>query len=127
MTESWARTKELFSLAVEQDPAARYAFLREICGTDDALRAEVESLLASHERSDSFLESVPAGPSHSPPGVNMIGKLVGDYRVVRESGRGGTSIVYLAERADQQYQKRVAIKILSLCSMAARPTKVCPI
>jgi len=36
MTESWARTKELFSLAVEQDPAARYAFLREICGTDDA-------------------------------------------------------------------------------------------
>jgi serine/threonine protein kinase/tetratricopeptide (TPR) repeat protein/TolB-like protein len=112
MIDSWARTKELFSLALEREPDARHAFLQEICGTDETLRLELESLLASHERAGNFLENAAAEPWHPTPAANMIGRIVGDYRVIREAGRGGTSIVYLAERADQQYQKRVAIKIL---------------
>jgi serine/threonine protein kinase/tetratricopeptide (TPR) repeat protein/TolB-like protein len=114
MAENWARTKDVFTLALEHDPAVREAFVRETCGADDELRTEVESLLASHDRADSLLENAGAALWHPAFDLNMIGKCVGDYRVLAEAGRGGTSIVYLAERADQQYQKRVAIKILRL-------------
>jgi serine/threonine protein kinase/tetratricopeptide (TPR) repeat protein/TolB-like protein len=112
MAANWARTKEVFTLALEHDPAGRQAYVRDICGADEALRAEVESLLANHHRADSLLENPGAALWHPAFDVNMIGKCVGDYRILREAGRGGTSVVYLAQRADQQYQKRVAIKIL---------------
>ena len=112
MAAGWTRTKELFSLALEREPAARSAYLCEACGGDEALRAEVESLLQSHERADSFLEG--SGPAllDAAPARELIGRRVGDYRIVSEAGRGGTSIVYLAERADQHYEQRVAIKML---------------
>jgi serine/threonine protein kinase/tetratricopeptide (TPR) repeat protein len=112
MAADWARTKEVFALALEHDPKTRQAFVRGLCGGDEALRAEVESLLASHGRADSLLENAGAALWHPAFDLNMLGKCVGDYRILREAGRGGTSIVYLAERADQQFQKRVAIKIL---------------
>ena len=112
MGDSWTRTKQLFGEALDLEPAVRPAFLRERCGDDAALRAEVESLLENHGRADTFLESGGGGPRHPALGSDMTGQRVGDYRIVREAGRGGTSIVYLAERADQQYDKRVAIKML---------------
>jgi serine/threonine protein kinase/tetratricopeptide (TPR) repeat protein/TolB-like protein len=112
MAAGWTRTKELFSLALEREPEARSAYLREACDGDEALRAEVESLLQSHYREDTFLEG--SGPAllDADPTSDVIGRRVGDYRIVSEAGRGGTSIVYLAERADQHYEKRVAIKML---------------
>ena len=42
----------------------------------------------------------------------MAGKRIGAYRILREIGRGGMAVVYLAERADEQFRKRVAIKML---------------
>jgi serine/threonine protein kinase/tetratricopeptide (TPR) repeat protein/TolB-like protein len=112
MSQNWARTKEIFTLALERKPEERPALLLELCGGDTSLRAEVESLLASHDRADRLLEQFVASPWQRSADVSMIGKPVGDYRVLGELGRGGTSIVYLAERADQQFQKRVAIKML---------------
>jgi serine/threonine protein kinase/tetratricopeptide (TPR) repeat protein len=97
---------------LELAPAERAEFLRANCGDDAALRAEVESLLESHDRADSFLESGIGGLWHPALASDMTGQRVGDYRIVCEAGRGGTSIVYLAERADQQFDKRVAIKML---------------
>jgi serine/threonine protein kinase len=37
---------------------------------------------------------------------------LGNYKIIREIGRGGMGAFYLAERADEQYQKRVAIKLI---------------
>ncbi len=112
MAAAWTRTKELFSLALEREPAVRSAYLRKACDGDEALRAEVESLLQSHDRADSFLEGSGAALWPAAPTRNMIGRRIGDYRIVGEAGRGGSSIVYLAERADQHFEKRVAIKML---------------
>jgi serine/threonine protein kinase/tetratricopeptide (TPR) repeat protein/TolB-like protein len=112
MAAGWTRTKELFSLALEREPAVRSDYLRDACGSDEALRAEVESLLQSHAQAGTFLEGSGAGLLQPAPVRDMIGRRVGDYRIIGEAGRGGTSIVYLAERADQQYEKRVAIKML---------------
>jgi tetratricopeptide (TPR) repeat protein/tRNA A-37 threonylcarbamoyl transferase component Bud32 len=112
MAAGWTRTKEIFSLALEREPAARSDYLRDACGSDEALRAEVESLLQSHAQAGTFLEGSGADLLQPVPVRDMIGRRVGDYRIIGEAGRGGSSIVYLAERADLQYEKRVAIKML---------------
>jgi serine/threonine protein kinase len=41
-----------------------------------------------------------------------VSAIIGNYRVVRELGRGGMGAVYLAERADAQYKRQVAIKLI---------------
>jgi eukaryotic-like serine/threonine-protein kinase len=43
---------------------------------------------------------------------DRIGKRVGPWRLVRELGRGGMAVVYLAERADGAYEQQVALKLL---------------
>jgi tetratricopeptide (TPR) repeat protein len=54
--ERWARVKELFEAAVDLDPNERTALLEKECGGDEVLRAEIESLLKSDERTDGFIE-----------------------------------------------------------------------
>lgn len=46
-------------------------------------------------------------------GPSRVGKLIGPYRLDRELGRGGMGVVYVASRSDNQFQKRVAIKLLN--------------
>ena len=111
----WQRVEELFLSALESEPGARGAHLDAACGGDSRLRAEVESLLASHERAGEFLEAPAAALApglldgvSAPP----AGRHVGRYRIERELGRGGMGTVYLARRADDEYEKQVAIKLV---------------
>ncbi len=112
MPEKWDQVKELFTLALERDPEERRGFLLQACGDDDALRAEIESLLSSFDGAPTFLEDSPAACLSSSQSRAIAGRRIGAYRIVRECGHGGMGVVYLAERADDQYQKRVAIKML---------------
>jgi non-specific serine/threonine protein kinase/serine/threonine-protein kinase len=115
--EYWQRIKELFNEATEYEPAARARFLGESCAGDLALLAQVESLIASDEEAGDFM----AGPAFLPPGAasaeadedaGAAGRRVGSYEIVRELGRGGMGTVYLGARADAQFDKRVAIKVV---------------
>ena len=110
--EKWNQLKELFSAALERDPGQRSAFLLEACGRDDALRAEVESLLSSYGHADSFIERPAGEATLDTPGETPVGQRIGSYQVIREIGTGGMAVVYLAVRADDQYRKRVAIKLV---------------
>jgi serine/threonine protein kinase/tetratricopeptide (TPR) repeat protein/TolB-like protein len=112
MPEKWDQVKELFALALERDPEKRSSFLREACAGDEALRFEVESLLSSFDGATTFLEDSPAADLVSAQSRALTGKRIGAYRILREIGHGGMAVVYLAERADDQYRKRVAIKML---------------
>jgi eukaryotic-like serine/threonine-protein kinase len=112
MPERWDEVKELFALALERDPEERSDFLRQACGADDSLRAEIESLLSSFDDAPTFLEDCPAADLSSAQSSAIAGRRIGAYRIIRECGHGGMGIVYLAERADDQYRKRVAIKML---------------
>src|SRR5271170_5676496 len=112
MPEKWDQVKELFTLALERDAADRSEFLRQACGGDDVLRSEIESLLSSFDGAATFLEDSPAADLLSAQSRTMVGKRIGAYRVLGEIGHGGMAVVYLAERADGQYCKRVAIKML---------------
>src|SRR5271168_3150795 len=112
MPENWEQVKELFTLALERDPTERSDFLRQACGENDSLRAEIESLLSSFDGAGTFLEDPPAVDLLSAKSPALAGKRIGAYRILLEIGRGGMAVVYLAERADDQYRKRVAIKML---------------
>jgi len=114
--ERWARVKELFEAAVDLDPNQRSALLARECGEDESLRGEVESLLKSDQQTDGFIEQ-PAFeiPRDLFPGEveePFAGRQFGAYQVIREIGRGGLGAVYLAARADDEYRKEVAIKLI---------------
>ncbi len=114
--ERYQQVKQLFQSALELEPEKRAAFLAEACARDDDLRAEVESLLASHKGAESFIEMPALAGAPTLPAEEitdpMVGRRIGSYRLIRELGHGGMGAVYLAVRADEQFQKRVAIKLV---------------
>jgi eukaryotic-like serine/threonine-protein kinase len=113
--ERWQQIKELFYTALELPPGEREAFLREACGSDSVLHEELAKLFASHEQANSFIEAPalqPVSEMIADGQASRIGQRIGPYQILQEIGQGGMGAVYLAERADQQYQKRVAIKLV---------------
>jgi eukaryotic-like serine/threonine-protein kinase len=113
-SDRFQRCEELFHSALALDGAAREAFLREACTSDLALRGEVERLLSAHARAGDFIGSpaVARPSSWEDTEASWTGRRIGPYSIVRELGRGGMGAVYLAERADGQYQLRVALKLI---------------
>ena len=108
------RLKDLFSLALELPNDARPDFLRESCAGDAALRRELESLLAAYDEPHPLIErdDFAAASVFGAAGANYEGRRFGRYRVVREIGRGGMGAVFLAERADGEFEQRVALKVV---------------
>jgi len=118
--EEWRRIKAVAAGALEQPDDARGAYLAATCGDDRDLREQVESLLASAAEASPLFET----PSLLLAGARAIvetlarfessrvGEQIGAYRVVRELGGGGMGAAYLAVRADQTYERTVAIKVL---------------
>jgi serine/threonine protein kinase len=103
----WAAAKQIFDQVVELLPAERSGRLAALCGSDVALRTEVESLLRAHHQATGFLEEPVTAAAEVPQDA-----VLGPYRFVRELGRGGMGTVYLAERADGAFEQRVAIKVV---------------
>src|SRR4051812_4977047 len=103
----------------ENSSAARTALVERRCGGDTDLIEEAESLLAEaeallNEHTDSFEDCAEkAASAFWQQGPPRGGQRIGAYVVVRELGRGGMGTVFLAERADGQFEKQVAIKILN--------------
>ena len=126
--DRWRRIEVLFDKVLDCPPTDRAAFLDRECADDPAIKSEVTRLLALHEKApESFLNTLPlpiaddvtvseagAGPQESKernPDWEPQSH-IGSYELVREIGRGGMGVVYLARRADDQYKKQVAIKLL---------------
>jgi len=109
----WIAIKNLFNEVLDHEPETRGVFLDQACKGDPELRQEVASLLAAHDTSGVFEELEDRIPS-LPPTPELVvpeeGRRVGSYRLLRELGRGGMGTVFLAERADDQFRKLVAIK-----------------
>ena len=109
--ERWQRVKTLLDGALEQPAEQRDAFLSAACAGDATLRKEVDSLVASGDRAQDFLEE-PMPASYGSPGRHLPER-VGSYRLLSEIAHGGMGAVYLAERTDD-FRKRVAVKVLRI-------------
>ncbi len=120
--ERWRQVAAIFDEALDLESVPRSAYLERVCAGDSELRREVEAFLAADSASEEFLESsvesyLPTLPGlggleGEPTGGVPVGTPVGPYRVLREVAHGGMGAVYLAERADGQFEQRVALKLI---------------
>ncbi len=96
------------------DANRRAAFLEAACAGDDALRQEVESLLASNQEAGDFISTTAldaiAGDLASDQQIVLAGKRLNHYGILSLLGAGGMAEVYLAE--DSRLQRKVALKLL---------------
>ncbi|MEM7587824.1 MAG: serine/threonine-protein kinase [Acidobacteriota bacterium] len=113
------RADRIFAAALDLNPSEQRAWVAQECGDDTELRALVERLLANVAEDDDLITG---GGMTGPLWNNLAasldderdldGQLVDRYRLLRELGRGGMAVVYLAERADRQYDQQVALKLI---------------
>jgi serine/threonine protein kinase len=124
MTE---RTVFLAALDIA-DPAERMAYLDRACASDTALRQQVETLLAAHDREGDFLD-VPAieqvapgdrtpqplsdagGPTIHQSLSEMVGAIIGPYKLVEPIGEGGMGTVWMAQQTEP-VKRLVALKLI---------------
>jgi len=101
--ELWPQVDRILEAALDLPPGDREAFAAAECRGDAALLHEVRTMLRSCADSEELFEAPVPEP----------GRRLGAYRILRELGRGGMGMVYLAERDDDQFQKQVAIKVVA--------------
>lgn len=127
-TERWRQLTPILDEAFELDARERAAYLERACAGDAALRADAESLLAAglasgdflEESLDAYLSAIGFQPSDAEFGTSSdltsdaiaLNQRIGPYRVVSELASGGMGAVFVAERADGQYEQRVALKLV---------------
>jgi serine/threonine protein kinase/WD40 repeat protein len=110
-------SEQIFNTAAEiEDLKERAAYLGDVCGDNQELRAEVESLLKSEDDVGDFLEApifgldVTADDSHGNEGA---GSVIGSYKLLEKIGEGGFGVIWAAEQK-RPVKRRVALKIIKL-------------
>jgi eukaryotic-like serine/threonine-protein kinase len=118
--ERWEQITEIYARALELGSNERIEFLEKACAQDEALRREVESLLAADAEAGDFIaepivkNALPFAAPESAP--SLIGKKLGHYQIISRLGTGGMGEVYLAK--DTRLNRPVALKTLPI-SLAA--------
>ena len=112
--ERWKEIDRLVQAALACPSEERPAFLAEACTDDEALRREVEALLAYQTQAAGFLEQPvlerAAAVLASPPEKLVAGSTLGRYQIIAPLGAGGMGEVYLAR--DTKLGRKVALKLL---------------
>jgi eukaryotic-like serine/threonine-protein kinase len=112
-SELWLRIKPILDHTLDLDPADRSRYVQSACEGDEDLEREIGQYLALEPELGDFITD-PVVDLHewSLDAADLIGCAVGPYIIREEIGRGGIGIVYLAERSDGEFDRRVAVKVL---------------
>jgi serine/threonine protein kinase len=112
--ERWQRVKQLLEEAIPLEDSQRSSFLDRECGNDGEVRCEVNSLLSSHDEAGTGFLKKPVLDLKSVAPLMPVraGRRVGVYQIIEEIGHGGMGEVYRAVRADGQFTKEVAVKLV---------------
>jgi TolB-like protein len=112
--ERWQQIERVLQVALEHEPSERAALLERECAGDPGLREEVESLIASAQPANSFLEADAVEDAavllEDTDSLSLIGHEVGHYLIEKRLGSGGMGDVYLAR--DLRLGRSVALKLL---------------
>jgi hypothetical protein len=102
-------------------PADRAAYLDEACRDQPSLRAELDALIAAHDRlggaappraaNRSYVETAASEGSDDVRALDIAGEVIGPYKLLESIGEGGFGVVYLAEQT-QPIRRKVALKVL---------------
>jgi serine/threonine protein kinase/tetratricopeptide (TPR) repeat protein len=107
--ERWQQVEFIFHAVLEMPKPDRAEFLRRSCKGDIALLEELQNLLFAFE--DEKLFRPPVADIGEAKG--RLGEVVGGYKLEAELGQGGMGTVYLAHRADGEFEQQVALKVVS--------------
>lgn len=109
----WRQLEMLFHSAAELPTDERSIYLEEACGGDAELRRRIEMLLAAADKTFGFIEKpLQEAAQNVMASGDTAGRRIGEYVVIRELGSGGMGQVYLARRADGEFEHQVAIKLM---------------
>lgn len=119
-THRWQRIGAIFDEMVETPIDARADLLDRLCGGDDRLRGEVQALLVADGAADRFdlgvvsaRNTAVADWAENDDVQNVhAGERIGPWRLIEELGRGGMGVVWLAERADGEFEQHAALKLI---------------
>ncbi len=89
----------------------RQEYVRQACGDDLALQAQVEKLIENHLQAGSFLNFPDQPNSSSDSRFDNGGSSIGPYTLLKKIGEGGMGVVFLAEQAEP-FRRQVAIKVI---------------
>jgi serine/threonine-protein kinase len=111
--EVWRKLESVFFGALDLEADARRQYLDRVCAGDVSFRAEVEAVIAAHEREEERggLDGLEPRALLGRRG-SLVGTTLGAYRLVALVGRGGMGDVYHGRRADEQFHQEVAVKVL---------------
>jgi tRNA A-37 threonylcarbamoyl transferase component Bud32/tetratricopeptide (TPR) repeat protein len=106
----------IFHAALDVELSKLEEFLEDRCAGDASLRRDVESLLAAHRQSGRFIDTpiatLDARLFEVDEPDRLVGQTIGHWEILKRIGSGGMGAVYLARRADRQYEQQVALKLI---------------
>jgi serine/threonine protein kinase len=111
--DRWQELSPYLDQALALAGDERKAWLAALEAANPTMAAEVRALLDEHLllEKEGFLEKAPAAPQSAP---GLAGQTVGPYTLISQIGQGGMGSVWLAERSDGRFERRVAVKFLNV-------------